>query len=233
MNATHLVDNSFKLMPFVTPTLRSWASLRLALRTPRKLAHQVELQFFRHAETRTNALGLVTGSQDPQLSDHGRAQALNLGRQLESHYDAAFCSGLIRSRTTLELALKTAHISMPAYLDSRLNERSLGALELQPARMIPEYAIGDLAYAPPGVESYLEVSRRVLSFLLDLMRWSEQTNATRILISGHMGPFRILCGTILEERDPITVLAFTVPNAKVVRIPWNRLVWPPFLRDME
>ena len=60
----------------------------------------------RHGETPWNAAGRYQGQEDIALSPVGEAQAVSLGRRLESvRIDRAVSSPLSRARRTAELAL--------------------------------------------------------------------------------------------------------------------------------
>lgn len=187
---------------------------------------------FRHGETVTNARGLVTGAQDVPLTECGQRQARAIGGKLDAHYAAAFCSALTRSRETLDLARVGGNIEFDAvYMDARLNERSLGRLELQGSRVLPEYAVGDLNYAPEGGDSYAEIARRILSFTLDLSRWVDASGARKVVICGHAGPMRIMVGILEQQTDPVAVLARSFQNTEIARYEWRRLAMPRFLEQ--
>jgi broad specificity phosphatase PhoE len=226
-------ETAGQIAPGFSGQTLGWGALLASLSEPVELPHPVELHVVRHGETETNARSLVTGAQDSPLTALGREQARLVGRGLDPRYDAAFHSQLSRSAETLRLAIEAGHVEVGAvYADHRLNERSLGQLELTPVRPIEEFARGDLDYAPPGGDSYAEVSRRLLSFLLDLTRYVRLTDATALLICGHMGPMRILAGIFEEQSDPSQVLARSFKNTEVLRVRWNRLVLPAFLAEV-
>lgn len=210
-----------------------WSDLRSILSHGISLPRPVEIHLMRHGETVTNAHGLVTGSLDVSLTAAGAEQAKQIGFKLDPHYDLALHSTLLRSIKTLSFALDSGHVKVDAIQpDFRLNERSLGALELRRSMPVDQYALGDLNYAPVGGESYAEVARRCLSLLLDLLELVWEKNIAKILVSGHMGPMRILIGILEEQSDPIRVLARSFENTEVIRVSWNRLVMPGFLRDL-
>lgn len=212
--------------------LQSWNELRRILREPLLLPEPVDLHLVRHGETETNALSLVTGAQDVALTPKGRTQAREIGKHLASYYDLAFYSPLSRSRETLWLALEAGHARAGRVIsDWRLSERSLGCLELQPWQPVEEYAQGNLNYAPEGGDSYAEVARRVLSFLLDLRQLLVEIGHGKVLLCSHMGPMRILTGIIEEQGCPEEVLAKSFGNTEVVRLRWHRLVMPEFLKE--
>lgn len=208
----------------------SWSDLRQTLAEPLVLPSAVQLHLMRHGETVTNARSIVTGSQDVALSPKGEEQARQAGRELDPYYDLAVHSTLSRSCRTLILALQAGHTkAATACADARLNERSLGVLELQPSRHVDEFARGDLLFAPEGGENYAEVTRRSLSFLLDLRAYVLATGSEKILLCGHMGPMRILLGILEDLSDPIQVLAQSFGNTQIIRMQCRQLTFPRFL----
>jgi probable phosphoglycerate mutase len=213
------------------PRVYSWQELRRRLAGDVLIDPAIELHLTRHAETEANAGNRISGSRDVHLSLHGEHQARQLGHCLDSHYNVAYVSTLSRTLRTLELAIEEAGVSVDRTVrDRRLNERSLGVLEGSNARFIPEYADGDIYYAPQGGESYFQVARRILSFLLDV---STEFNGhdTKIIVCGHMGPMRILIGIVDDFNDPASVLGLRFSNAQVVKLDWKLLRIPRFIQD--
>lgn len=218
--------------PFRYRSNRPWAEIRNVCRKPVVLRHRLELDCFRHGETVTNASGLVTGASDVDLTPNGWNQARELGNELRGSYDCAFSSTLRRSRETLALALEVRQIPVHyRFQEARLAERCLGVLEQRPAKRIPELTHGDLTFAPEGGESYLEVARRTMDFLLDLFAWSTETRSTRIALCGHMGPMRMLLGIIDTSNNASAVLAENFENARIINRELSRITIPPFIQS--
>lgn len=83
-------------------------------------------------------------------------------------YQLAWSSTHRRSRDSLAEIRSSGQLAIDeVYVDRRLDERSLGQLELTAWIPLP-YADGDLAFAPDGGDNYLVLMRRILSFLLDI-----------------------------------------------------------------
>lgn len=225
--------NSQAVKCFPRREVCTWKELQGRLSEPIDLARPLEIHFIRHGETVANAKGLVTGSRDVELTGRGRAQAKAAGRHLASYYEAAFCSTLTRSRETLNLLLSKQGVkAREVYSDQRLNERSLGDLELKPKQNVPAFEQGDLRFAPKHGDSYLEVTRRMLSFLVDLSEWSMKTRTPRVLVSGHMGTMRILFGIAENLDDSAEVLNQSFNNCEMVKVSIKRLAIPAFLQDV-
>ncbi len=116
--------------------------------------------------------------------------------------------------------------------DYRLDERSLGELEQTRQRHISAYASGDLTYAPRNGESYEDLTRRCLSFLVDLAVASRQrSRPLKCLVSTHVGPMRIIWGIVHRESDPVQVLSKHFDNTQVERMQMCQLTWPHFLAN--
>lgn len=191
----------------------------------------IELHIVRHAQSAANARGVITGQSDADLTWRGYVQALGLGLRLRHQYDFAWVSSLTRAYRTIQVAesLRFQKISRePICSDARLNERSLGDLEGTPRRRIDAYAAGDLSYAPRGGESYLDLAKRLLSFLLDV-RTNLQFEA-RVIVATHVGPMRLLVGMINGLDDPCRVLAQRFSNAERYSGVLKDLKWPAFIR---
>ena len=189
----------------------------------------------RHGESAANAENLITGFANVPLTKVGRRQARRAGKMLSLHYDAAFSSNLFRARETLQLALKARKLDVLCNESPLLAERQLGELELQLNRHIPEYANGNLLYAPGGGESYYSVTRRVLHFLFEVAQWiknewhQEHRKIRRILVCTHMGPMRVMIGILNEDSDPTRVLARSYDPAHVSTYHWTKVSYPRFI----
>lgn len=195
------------------------------------VAPDVELWLVRHGETTTNAAGLITGASDAPLSVRGRLQAQAAGRAIVGHaFDLGFASHLSRSHETLELMTRAGGLVVSHTVrDARLAERSLGELERTPIRpRDPRLAI-DLALAPAGGESYLALTRRCLSFLLDLRGVAARLDRPlAVLVCTHQGPLRVLVAILDAAADAAAVRERPFDNGAVVRRSLRRIAWPPF-----
>jgi probable phosphoglycerate mutase len=211
-----------------------WPELFSELRKQCEATTQVSIDFFRHGESEANALGLVTGAWDVPLTDRGRREARDLGLRLRHQYDMVWSSSLIRSRDTTQIALEAKCSTMLCFCtDTRLNERALGVLERSKRVHVPEYAAGDLQYAPPNGESYLEVTQRVLSFLVDLRRVLKMTHSTRALVSTHAGPLRVIRAIFCNVPDASAFMAAEIHHAELWSVHLDQLIWPRFLPNLE
>jgi broad specificity phosphatase PhoE len=226
--------------PARTP-LEAWLALAAsALEDPARLrervaeqppAPDVELWLVRHGETTTNAARLITGTTDAPLTVTGRLQAQEAGRAIAgTAFDLGFASELERSVETLELMARAGGLTLPHTVrDPRLAERSLGELERTPIRPRDPRLAVDLTLAPTGGESYIAMTRRCLSFLLDLRCLAaDLRRPLAVLVSSHTGPMRAITAILDETTDPVVVRERMFGNGELVRRSLRHLVWPVF-----
>lgn len=92
-----------------------------------------KLVLIRHGQSEWNLLNVFTGWQDPDITDQGRAEAVDGGKALVAagiEVDVMHTSLLRRAITTANLALDAADRSwIPVERHWRLNERHYGALQ--------------------------------------------------------------------------------------------------------
>jgi len=194
-------------------------------------APAIELCLVRHGETTTNAAGLFTGTTDAPLNVKGRLQAQDAGRRINGRsFDIGFTSNLARSIETLSLMARAGGLTVPCVAaDERLAERSYGELERTPIRPRDPRLAVDLTLAPTGGESYVALTRRILSFLLDLRELAAALpRPPAVIISTHMGPLRVLTAILDETSDPVAVRNASFANGAVVQRTLGALAWPAF-----
>ena len=194
-------------------------------------APDVELRLVRHGETTTNAARIMTGTTDAPLNVRGRLQAQEAGRAIAGGaFDLAFWTGLSRTRESLELMTRAGDLRIACIAeDTRLAERHLGQLERMPIRPRDPRLAVDLALEPPGGESYLALTRRCLSYLLDMRTFAAAVaRPLSVLICTHQGPMRVLAGILDETADPGVMRELHVGNAIGMQRTLRRLAWPAF-----
>jgi probable phosphoglycerate mutase len=144
------------------------------------------LYYIRHGETDWNREGRLQGQREIPINANGRAQARRCGEVLrdllarEPQAAPDFVSSpLGRARETMELVRTALGLDLHSYrLDERLTEISFGSWE---GFTIPELrgiSPGPVAarerdkwdFAPPGGESYAQMSQRVRGWYDTLAR---------------------------------------------------------------
>jgi broad specificity phosphatase PhoE len=135
------------------------------------------LYYIRHGETDWNREGRLQGQREIPINANGRAQARRCGEILgdltarEPQAPPDFVSSpLGRARETMELVRTALGLDPQSYrLDERLTEISFGAWEgftIPELRRVSPEAVAareqdKWGFAPPGGESYAQMSQRV------------------------------------------------------------------------
>jgi probable phosphoglycerate mutase len=160
------------------------------------------LYYVRHGETDFNVEGRLQGRRDTALNARGRQQAVACGNLLRDLFaraarraeDLAYVSSpLRRARQTMEVLRATLGLEAAAYaIDDRLMEISYGEWEGLTLPEIDNRMPGLLAardrdkwgFAPPGGESYRELTRRTGEWYAAVTRDA--------VVAGHGGGIRAL-----------------------------------------
>ncbi len=172
------------------------------------------LALIRHGESEWNAKGLWTGWMDVGLTQRGRQEARQAGRQLIGiHFDTAFTSKLKRAQQTLdEIEQVLGQPELPATKDAALNERDYGDLTGKNKWKIKE-EFGEEQFLkwrrgwdcpPPHGESLKDVYTRVVPFYQEKIL-PELKSGKNVLISAHGNSLRALVKfleNIPDERIP-------------------------------
>ena len=146
------------------------------------------LYYVRHGETDFNVEGRLQGRRDTLLNARGRQQAIECGNLLRDLFarerrragDFAYvASPLRRARETMELLRTTLGLDRASYaIDDRLMEISYGDWEGLTLPEIEARMPGALAererdkwdFAPPGGESYRELTNRISEWYAAMTR---------------------------------------------------------------
>ena len=135
----------------------------------------------RHSETEWNREGRLQGHKNSELTEHGRAQAFNMGRVLRRQIDdieafTLLCSPLTRTKQTAEIICDVIGRSYEEIrFDDRLKEISWGDWEGHTRTEIENKWPGiydrrredKWQFQPPNGESYALLSNRVQKWLAD------------------------------------------------------------------
>jgi probable phosphoglycerate mutase len=150
------------------------------------------IYFVRHGQSTTNAQGLLVGRSDPELTDHGRAQARALRPWLEG-VEQVWTSPLRRAHETAMLAVPDV---TPIVVHDVI-EVDYGILDGTPLAHVTEEQWrafeADHNVAMGGGESLHEVDRRVQGLLgrevdnPESLLWSADRH---LLIVSHVSPIK-------------------------------------------
>lgn len=192
------------------------------------------LYFVRHGETDWNRAGRLQGQTEIELNSLGRAQAARNGETLaelmsRDGIDVAVfpfvASPMKRVRQTAEIVRQRLGLMIDGYpTDDRLKEIAFGEHEgFTPADLKQRFPDHHRArktdrwrYAPPGGESYAELSDRV-------GEWLSGIDADTIVVA-HGGISRVLRGHLLGLK-PEDVMGLEVPQDRVMVASGGRCDW--------
>jgi broad specificity phosphatase PhoE len=171
------------------------------------------LYFIRHGETDFNVEQRLQGQYETSLNARGRVQAQQCGdllRELLEREGRAIAdygyvsSPLQRARQTMQLVRATLDLDPDAYaMDERLKEIAYGEWEgatlaeihARDPHVLARREEDKWDFAPPGGESYRDISRRVASWYASVTRDT--------VVSAHGGVARALMANfcILPEEE--------------------------------
>jgi broad specificity phosphatase PhoE len=141
----------------------------------------VTIVFESHATTTDNEEHRSSGHNDVDLSELGMKQAKELGdRYRDDHFDAIFCSDLLRSYKTGEIAFGDR--GWPIIHDARLRECDYGDLTQHPSAEVDPEKPRHITEPFPNGESYEDTAIRMGEFLKDLRR---DYDSKKVMIIGH------------------------------------------------
>src|SRR5262245_44032978 len=176
-----------------SPHIFKWPSLLVVMRHAQSEAnlHRERLEKADSPETHVH---IATRDVDVPLTDEGRRQAAETGRDLAARhgaFDAVYVSPYRRTRDTAERVIACFPAAPPCIIEERVREREFGVLEgltrrgvrqLHPEEAERKLRVGKYYYRPPGGESYPDVNLRVHSFLGTLVR---EHAGQRLLVVTH------------------------------------------------
>lgn len=179
------------------------------------------LYLIRHGETEQNKTGILMGSTDTPLNDHGRLQATTLGGRINGlEVDAIFSSPLQRALETATLVFgqQTSIIT-----DTSIQEFHFGEWEgmhfSEIARQYPD--IWKLWLTDwekthiPGGEAFPAFKQRVISFVEETVH---QNSGRRLAMVSHGGCIRSLLAHFFCDSVSTGYWKFKVDNATLTEI---------------
>jgi probable phosphoglycerate mutase len=176
----------------------------------------------RHGETPLSAQRRFAGRGDIPLTQLGMDQAAATAARLAARgVDAVVTSPLRRARSTAEAVAQAARAALT--VDDDLAETDFGSWEGMSfaevgARWPAEMAawLADTEAAPPGGESFAEVSRRVLAALDRLLRAYPDK---KVVVVSHVTPVKtLICRALLAS--PATMFRMHLDVASISEVAW-------------
>ncbi len=187
----------------------------------------------RHGEAESNVRNIINSNLDNNtfaLSEKGKAQAAAATSVLKhKKIDIVYTSPFLRTQQTTQIIYEKLGIDPShVFTDKRLSEVNAGSFDGKSVDEFHEYFLENLdrfAVAPAGGENYLEVRKRMMSFMYDI---DAKHAGKNILIVTHDTPLWLLCtGTkgmtakqALEHRGKTK---FYQPNAEVRELSFSHL----------
>ena len=176
--------------------------------------------FVRHGQTIWNVENKICGATDIELTDMGRQQALELGREIlgqNLHIDEILYSPLIRAAETARLISEMTGI--PMRMELRLKEQNFGKYEAT-ARDGAEFrrAKSDFICNYGGGESMLRLCQRIYNLLDDIKKESEYKT---YLLVAHNGIARAVQSYFYEMTNE-EFAAFGMKNCEIRRYDFPR-----------
>ncbi|MCC3157132.1 2,3-diphosphoglycerate-dependent phosphoglycerate mutase [Hymenobacter sp. 15J16-1T3B] len=182
-----------------------------------------QLVLVRHGQSEANLAGVFTGWLDVPLTPQGEAEAREAGQRLHNfHFDAAYCSTLVRSRRTMELILSELHEdNIPVYAADALRERMYGALQgLNKAETIARYGLEQVTRwrrgyedAPPEGETLHHTLDRVVAYYNEVLAPALRAGQSLLVVS-HGNTLRAL-RMQLEGLTVAQVEALEIPTGGI------------------
>lgn len=180
-----------------------------------------KLYLIRHGETEQNKTGILMGSTDTPLNDHGRLQAATLGGRINGlEVDTIFSSPLQRAMETATLVFgqQTSIIT-----DSSIQEFHFGEWEgmhfSEIARQYPDIWqvwLTDWEKTHiPGGEAFPAFKERVISFVEETVY---HNSGKRLAVVSHGGCIRSLLAHFFCDSVSTGYWKFKVDNATLTEI---------------
>lgn len=139
----------------------------------------MKIIYYVHGTTMDNIEHKCSGWSNVELSDLGKEQAVNLGKNTPYSFDVLYTSDLNRAMESAKLAFPT----FKAVSDSRLRECNYGDLDGKNKKLVVYEDHIDESF--PNGESLKDVEKRVREFLKDV--YKKHSNQT-VGIIAHRAP---------------------------------------------
>jgi len=182
----------------------------------------------RHAETAEPNIFHGAGS-DVGISERGRRHADAIAPLLAAERPVAVVSsGMRRARQSAEPIARAC--GLPLDIEATLHERRVGLMSgtrtTPPNDLwdttVERWKNGELSYAPPGAESFIDIRNRVLSAWERLTR---RYNGQTWVLVVHGVVIRVLLISLLPEFQPFGWHSIGITNLAVNELCWASTRW--------
>lgn len=180
------------------------------------------LVLLRHGQSEWNAANRFTGWTDIPLSEVGKKEAAEAGRQLaEVRFDVVHTSDLVRAQATAEIVMQhntASDADVPTKQDWRLNERHYGTLQgLDKDETRAKYGADQVhiwrrSYdvPPPEGESLATCAERTLPYL-DEEIIPDLEAGRNVLVAAHGNSLRSIVMR-LDGMSPEEIVSLELPT---------------------
>jgi probable phosphoglycerate mutase len=182
------------------------------------------IAFVRHGRTAVNCAGKFQGRTDPPLDEVGREQAARVAGAFASQPVARVVASPLQRAVETATTIAAGH-GLSVTTDDRLIELDYGDWDERGLADIPADAWAtwraDPTFAPPGGESLVDVTKRVISFCTD------QPHDELVVAVSHVSPIKSAVCWALDIDERATFRMF-LDLVSVSRVDW-RADGSPFL----
>ena len=184
----------------------------------------MRLYFARHGESEANTRHVISNRDvELGLTSLGKQQAKTLAENLHDiSFRAMFCSPVFRARETAEIL--SSSLNVPYQVTEALREYDCGILEEQSDeeswRLHRDYFESWVLHhkhenKPEGGESFLDIQKRFVPFIQNLMDNDVYKNSNLLLI-GHGGLFLLMLPVIFSNVDHPFATLHGIGNAEYI-----------------
>ena len=178
--------------------------------------------FLRHAQAENNTKRILAGrTEGVHLTKAGIEQAESIAKYLKSlDISAIYSSPIERASHTAEIVAKNN--SLDYELDDRLTEIEMGRFtRMNYDDMFAKYGNiflkfyeNDPVIAEHEVETFLEVQRRILDMVTDVVKKHKNEN---VILVTHMDPIKSMLSIVMDLK-PKTLFELIIANASLTII---------------
>ena len=178
--------------------------------------------FLRHAQAENNTKRILAGrTEGVHLTKAGIEQAESIAKYLKSlDISAIYSSPIERASHTAEIVAKNN--SLDYELDDRITEIDMGRFtRMNYDDMFAKYGNiflkfyeNDPVIAEHEVETFLEVQRRILDMVTDVVKKHKNEN---VILVTHMDPIKSMLSTVMDLK-PKTLFELIIANASLTII---------------
>ena len=178
--------------------------------------------FLRHAQAENNTKRILAGrTEGVHLTKAGIEQAESIAKYLKSlDISAIYSSPIERASHTAEIVAKNN--SLDYELDDRITEIDMGRFtRMNYDDMFAKYGNiflkfyeNDPVIAEHEVETFLEVQRRILDMVTDVVKKHKNEN---VILVTHMDPIKSMLSIVMDLK-PKTLFELIIANASLTTI---------------